>query len=131
MLIALAGALVVSWLALVAYVWVARPDARSAREAARLLPDVVRLLRALAADRSIGRGVRARLWLILVYLALPMDLVPDVIPVVGYLDDVVIVAAVLRSVVRRAGAEAVRRHWPGTSEGLAALWRVTRLPGEP
>jgi hypothetical protein len=44
-------------------------------------------------------------------------------------DDAIIVAAVLRSVVRRAGKEAVRRHWPGTEDGLAAIWRVTSLEG--
>jgi len=51
--------------------------------------------------------------------------------VVGYADDVVIVAAVLRSVIRRAGPDAIRRHWPGTDSGLASLWRVSGLPGEP
>jgi hypothetical protein len=73
--------------------------------------------------------VRGRLWLLFAYLALPFDLIPDFIPVIGYADDAIIVAAVLRSVVRRAGPDAVRRHWPGTPDGLAALWRAARLPG--
>lgn len=91
----------------------------------RLLPDLLRLLRRLAADGSLPRGVRVRLWLLLGYLALPIDLVPDFIPVLGYADDAIVVALVLRSVVRRAGADAVMRHWPGTPEGLAALQRLT------
>lgn len=62
---------------------------------------------------------------------MPFDLIPDFIPVIGYADDAIIVAAVLRSVVRRAGADAVRRHWPGTQDGLAALWRAAGLPGSP
>ena len=61
-------------------------------------------------------------------MAVPIDLVPDFVPVLGYADDAVVVALVLRSVVRRAGAGAVARHWPGTPEGLAALQRATRLP---
>ena len=130
-LIAVLGALLLSWLVLLAYLWLARPNARSAREGVRLLPDAARLLKRLAADRTLDRGVRARLRLLLAYLAFPIDLVPDFIPVIGYADDVVIVAAVLRSVVRRAGPEAVRRHWPGTRDGLEALWRVARLPGTP
>jgi uncharacterized membrane protein YkvA (DUF1232 family) len=130
-LIAVAITLVVMWVALIAYVWIAKPDAASAREAVRMLPDVVRLVRRIAADRSLPRGVRVRLWLLLGYLAFPIDLVPDVIPGLGYLDDVVIIAAVLRSVVRRAGPDAVRRHWPGTEAGLSTLWRLTRLPGQP
>jgi uncharacterized membrane protein YkvA (DUF1232 family) len=130
-LFAVLVALVASWLVLLAVLWRSRPDDRSAREGLRLLPDVARLLRRLAGDRSVHRGVRVRLWLLLAYLAFPLDLVPDVIPVIGYADDVAIVALVLRSVVRRAGSDAVRRHWPGTPEGLAVLWRVARLPGAP
>ena len=91
----------------------------------RLLPDLVRLLRRLAADGSLPRGVRLRLWFLLGYLALPIDFVPDFIPVLGYADDAIVVALVLRLVVRRAGAEAIVRHWPGTPEGLAALQHLT------
>ena len=130
-LAAVLGALVVSWLVLLAALWLAKPDADSAREGVRLLPDLVRLVRRLGADRTLGRGIRLRLWLLIAYLVFPIDLVPDFIPAIGYADDVVITALVLRSVVRRAGPEAVRRHWPGTPEGLRALWRVARLPGEP
>jgi uncharacterized membrane protein YkvA (DUF1232 family) len=96
---------------------------------ARLLPDVLRLIRRLAADPDLPRGVRIRLGALLVYLALPVDLIPDFIPVLGYADDAIIVTAVLRSVVRRAGIGAVRAHWPGTDDGFAALARLTGLPG--
>jgi uncharacterized membrane protein YkvA (DUF1232 family) len=128
--IAVAAALILAWLLLVAYLLIHRPAKGTAREAARLLPDTVRLLRRLAADRELPHGVRARLWLLLAYLVFPIDLVPDFVPVVGYVDDVVIVGATLRSVVRRAGPGPVRRHWPGTEAGLQALWHVGGLPGE-
>ena len=72
--------------------------------------------------------MRVRLWLLLAYLLSPVDLVPDVVPVLGYADDVVVVALALRSVVRRAGAEALARHWPGDAAGLAV---VSRLAGRP
>jgi uncharacterized membrane protein YkvA (DUF1232 family) len=104
----------------------AHPDTVSLRDAVRMLPDLLRLLRRLAADRTLPRGVRLRLVLLLAYLATPIDLVPDVVPVLGYADDVVVVALVLRSVVRHAGPDALRRHWPGSPEGLAV---VTRLAG--
>ena len=130
MLIGIIGALALSWLVLIVYVWIRKPHAGSAREGLRLLPDIVRLIRGLAADRSVGRGVRFRLWLLLAYLAFPIDLVPDLIPVIGYLDDLVIMSAVLRSVVRHAGAETVRGHWLGTETGLEAVWRLARLPVE-
>lgn len=131
MVIGVVGGVLFAWLALVAYLWISRPDGRSARAGLRLLPDIVRLLRRVAGDRSVARGVRVRLWLLLAYLALPIDVVPDVIPVIGYADDLVIAAAVLRSVVRRAGPDVLRRHWPGTTEGLEAVWRLARLPGTP
>jgi uncharacterized membrane protein YkvA (DUF1232 family) len=120
-----AGGLLVLWLVLVAALWATRPDELRLRDLVRLLPDVVRLVRRLAADPGLPRGVRVRLWLLLGYLALPVDLVPDVIPVLGWADDAVVVALTLRSVIRTAGVDAIRRHWPGTPDGLAALLRLT------
>jgi uncharacterized membrane protein YkvA (DUF1232 family) len=124
LLIVVAGGLVLLWLLLLALLWRARTDELTARDALRLLPDVVRLVRRLAADRSLPRGVRVRLWLLLGYLLMPIDLVPDVVPVLGYADDVVVVAWALRSVVRRAGADALTRHWPGQPAGLAVVARL-------
>jgi uncharacterized membrane protein YkvA (DUF1232 family) len=97
------------------------------REALRLLPDVLRLIRRLAVDKTLPHGVRIRLALLLAYLAFPIDLIPDFVPVLGYADDAIIVTAVLRSVVRRAGLDAVRAHWPGTDDGFAAVVRLTGL----
>ncbi|RBY76137.1 hypothetical protein DQ239_14125 [Blastococcus sp. TF02-09] len=127
-LAAVAGGVLLLWLALLALLWRARTDELTARTALRLLPDVVRLVRRLAADGSLPRGVRVRLWLLLGYLLLPIDLVPDVIPVIGYADDVVVVAWTLRSVARRAGSDALARHWPGEPEGLALVSRLAGLP---
>jgi uncharacterized membrane protein YkvA (DUF1232 family) len=122
------GGLLLCWLVLMAVLWLTRPDELRARELLRLLPDVLRLVRRLAGDRTLPRGVRVRLWLLMAYLAMPIDLVPDFLPVLGHADDAIMVALVLRSVVRRAGAAAVERHWPGTPEGLSALRRASRLP---
>ena len=127
MVVAVVGGLLVLWLLLLALLWRARTDELTARDALRLLPDVVRLVRRLAADRSLPRGVRVRLGLLLVYLLSPIDLVPDFIPVLGYADDVVVVAWALRSVVRRAGADALIRHWPGQPAGLAVVHRLAGL----
>jgi uncharacterized membrane protein YkvA (DUF1232 family) len=129
LLIGAGTALLLAWVALVVALVLARPRGALLREALRLLPDVLRLIRRLAADPGLPRGVRIRLGAVLVYLALPVDLIPDFIPVLGYADDAIIVTAVLRSVVRRAGIGAVRAHWPGTDDGFAALARLTGLPG--
>jgi len=129
-IIGLAAALLVAWGVLVLSLVLARPRGSLLQEALRLLPDTLRLLRRLATDRTLPRGVRVRLWLLFGYLAVPVDIIPDFIPVVGYADDAIIVCMVLRGVVRRAGADAIRRNWSGTEDGLAALWRVTGLPGD-
>lgn len=128
LLIGVAAALVLAWLALIVALIVVRPRGSLLREALRLLPDVLRLIRRLAADKDLPRGVRIRLGLLLAYLALPIDLIPDFIPVLGYADDAIVVTAVLRGVVRRAGLEAVRAHWPGTPDGFTAVTRLTGIP---
>jgi uncharacterized membrane protein YkvA (DUF1232 family) len=117
----------VTWLLLVAALLVVRPRGAFLSEATRLLPDTLRMLRYLAVDRDLPRGSRIGLWLLFAYLAMPFDLIPDFIPVLGYADDAIIAVLVLRSVVRRAGPGAIRRHWPGTQDGLAALARVAGL----
>ncbi|MFI5733472.1 YkvA family protein [Kribbella sp. NPDC051587] len=123
-----AGGVLLLWTALIAALWLVRPDDLRIRDTLRLLPDLVRLLHRLAGDRTLPRGVRVRLWLLLAYLALPFDLVPDFIPVIGYADDAVIVALALRSVTRRAGPAALDRHWPGSPDGLAAVRRLVGIP---
>jgi uncharacterized membrane protein YkvA (DUF1232 family) len=125
-LLSVAGGLVALWLVMLAVLWRVRPDGMTTSAALRLLPDLVRLVRRLAADGTLPRGVRVRLWLLLAYLLMPIDLVPDFVPVLGYADDAVVVALALRSVVRRAGAEALTRHWPGDPAGLEV---VSRLAG--
>jgi uncharacterized membrane protein YkvA (DUF1232 family) len=127
LLLSIAAGLLVTYLALLVVLLVARPKGNLLAETLRLLPDLLRLLRRLAADPAVPRAARVRLWLLLGYLAIPFDLVPDFVPVLGYADDAIVVSLVLRSVVRRAGAPVIRRCWPGTEDGLAALGRLTGL----
>ncbi len=126
-LLAIAAGLAVSYLILLGALLVARPKGNLLGEASRLLPDLLGLLRRLAADPTVPRAARLRLWLLFAYVASPIDLVPDFVPVLGYADDAIVVSLVLRSVVRRAGAPAIHRHWRGTDAGLAALGRLTGL----
>lgn len=114
-------------MSLLVVLWRVTPDDGRLRDALRVLPDVLRLAARLARDASLPRGLRLRLWLLLAYLAVPIDLVPDFIPVIGYADDAVLVVWTLRSVARLAGVEAVERHWPGTPEGLQTVGRLAGL----
>jgi uncharacterized membrane protein YkvA (DUF1232 family) len=117
-------ALVLLWAALLVTLAITRPRGARLGEAIRLLPDTLRLLTRLSKDTSLPRRVRVRTVLLLAYLASPIDLVPDFIPVVGYADDAIISYIVLRSVVRAAGPDVVTNHWPGSPEGLTALRRL-------
>jgi uncharacterized membrane protein YkvA (DUF1232 family) len=128
LVVSILASLIFVWLVLVLVLARMKPESGTLRETVRILPDTIRLVRRLAADRSLHRGIRLRLWFLLAYLASPIDLIPDFIPVLGYADDAIITSLVLRSVIKRAGVDAVRRHWPGTDDGLAALARLCRIP---
>ena len=121
------GGLLVLWIVLVVGLWLLRLARTSVQDVLRLLPDLLRLLRRLAHDSTLPRGIRLRLWLLLGYLALPFDLIPDVVPVVGYADDAIVVVLTLRSVIRTSGFPAIERHWPGTADGLTFVRRLAGL----
>ena len=115
---------VVLYVALLGALVLLRPRGVAPAELLRVGVDLTRLVSRLARDAALPRSVRWRVWLLLGYLAMPIDLVPDMLPVIGHLDDVVVAALVLRSVVRRAGPELVRSHWSGSPEGLALVLRL-------
>ena len=125
-LIGVGVGLLLAWLILVVALLIARPRGNVITESLRLMPDLLRLVTRLARDKTLPRGVRVRLGLLVAYLAFPLDLIPDVVPVLGYADDVVAVLWALRSVIRVVGEEPVRRHWPGTPTGCDALLRLSR-----
>jgi uncharacterized membrane protein YkvA (DUF1232 family) len=124
--ISVVAGLVICWIALAITLWRLSPGKTAIGDALRIVPDVIRLTRRLAADRSLPRRLRAKLWLLFGYLVMPVDLIPGFIPVIGYADDAIVVTLVLRSVVKSAGQEAVVRHWPGSDDGLAAVLRLCR-----
>jgi uncharacterized membrane protein YkvA (DUF1232 family) len=95
-----------------------------ARAVAGFVPDCLVLLRRLLADDRVARRDRLLLAAVAVYLATPIDLVPDFIPVAGQLDDAIIVAVVLRSVLRAAGEAPIREHWPGPPQSLDLIMRT-------
>ncbi|MFP3466879.1 YkvA family protein [Leifsonia sp. SIMBA_070] len=127
-LIGVAAGFVLLWLALVVFLWWEQRRSGNQtnwREIARLAPDVIRLIKRLSTDKHVPRAPRIWLLLLLVYLLSPIDLIPDFIPVLGYADDAIIVAVVLRFAVKHAGHAALERNWPGTPAGLRSLLRLT------
>jgi uncharacterized membrane protein YkvA (DUF1232 family) len=92
-----------------------------ARALAGFVPDCVVLFRRLVADERVPRRRKLLLGVMLAYLAMPFDLVPDFIPVAGQLDDLLVVVVVLRRVLRSGGPDLLREHWPGPPASLNAL----------
>jgi uncharacterized membrane protein YkvA (DUF1232 family) len=101
---------------------------REVREVARFIPDCVVLVRRLVGDPRVPRRHKLLLGALVGYLALPIDLVPDFIPVAGHVDDVVVVILALRVVLRASGNELVREHWPGPPSSLAFVLRFVGAP---
>lgn len=93
------------------------------RMIARLVPYCAILFKRLLADPRVPPRWKVASAFALVYLALPFDLVPDFIPVAGQLDDAIIVALVLRGLLRSAGPRLLREHWPGPTALLVPIER--------
>jgi uncharacterized membrane protein YkvA (DUF1232 family) len=125
-MVALAG-LLLGYIGLLAMVLAAgrRTDARAL---ARFVPDCVVLFGRLLSDARISRRAKLVLVGLVAYLSMPLDLVPDFIPIAGQLDDAIIVAVVLRTVLRAAGADLIREHWPGPEASLRTLLRLAGQP---
>jgi len=94
------------------------------RALAGFIPDCVILLRRLLGDERVPRKRKFVLVALVGYLLLPLDLVPDFIPVAGQLDDVIVAAAALRYALRSGGTQLLEEHWPGPSVSLNAVLRV-------
>jgi uncharacterized protein (TIGR03382 family) len=112
------------WAALISLLWLFRPRDVGLGELLRVIPDVVRLVRRLLGDRAVPLPARLALVALLVWLISPIDLIPEFIPVLGPLDDVVVAVLVLRYVRRKVGLEELRSRWPGTPDGFALLSRI-------
>ena len=127
-LLALLITLAMTYTAILIALFVLKPDEVGIAAAMRVLPDTIALVSRLARDRSLPLLTRAPIWALAGYLAFPIDLVPDFLPVIGYADDAIVLSIVLRHVIRRAGPDAIHRHWRGTDDGLRALARLTSTP---
>jgi uncharacterized membrane protein YkvA (DUF1232 family) len=114
------AAVVLAWLLLVLAL-VAAGRRTEARALARFIPDCVVLLRRLLADERVSRARKLVLLVLVAYLLVPVDLIPDFIPVLGVLDDAIVAGLALRLALREGGPELLREHWPGQAGSLAVV----------
>jgi uncharacterized membrane protein YkvA (DUF1232 family) len=117
-------ALAAVWVGFLALLWVLRPKGTSLRELVAVVPDLLRLLRSLVADRTTPLDVRVVIVVLVAWIVSPIDLIPEFIPVLGPADDIVVAVVALRYVRRRLGSAALRDRWPGSAEGFDTLARV-------
>jgi uncharacterized membrane protein YkvA (DUF1232 family) len=95
-----------------------------ARGFAGFIPDCLVLLQRLLCDERVHRRRKAVLVVLVAYLSLPLDLVPDFLPVVGQLDDAIVAALALRYVLRSGGPGLLEQYWPGPEVSLNAVLRL-------
>jgi uncharacterized membrane protein YkvA (DUF1232 family) len=118
------------WAVVIVAVWRSAPSKASATDVVRLLPDLLRLAASLARDPVTPRSCRLALAGLAVWIASPIDLIPEFVPGIGPLDDIVVAAIVLRWVGRRVGEGALRSHWPGTPDGFTLVLRLLGRPAD-
>ena len=118
---------IAAWLFLVALLWLNRPPLEDVLEALPLVPNVTRLVRSARADPATPRQSRLALGALLLYLLSPIDLLPDLLPGIGTVDDLIVAGVVLRRVARRIGTPALRSHWPGSDADFDLLCRLARI----
>lgn len=124
LVVGIALGLAALWAALLVLFWLLRPKGVPTREILRLVPDVLRLLRSVIADRSAPLDVRVVLVGLLVWIVSPIDLIPEFLPGIGPLDDIIVAVVALRYTRRRLGVGDLRARWPGTTDGFELLLRV-------
>lgn len=112
------------WIALLILFAILRPKGVPVRELVRIIPDVLRLIRSIVTDGAAPADVRIVLVGLLAWIVSPIDLIPEFIPVLGPVDDVVVAVVAMRYARRRLGINDLRRRWAGTPEGLTLLLRV-------
>jgi uncharacterized membrane protein YkvA (DUF1232 family) len=122
LLLGLAGVVLVYALAVAALIAAGRGV--DARALAGFIPDCLVLLRRLLSDPRVPRRRKLLLGLLVGYLALPFDLGPDFIPIAGQLDDAIILALVLRIILRSGGEELLHEHWPGPERSRLLVQRL-------
>jgi len=125
LLIAVLGATLLAYGSLLLWL-VGRGRRDDARALAGFVPDCLVLVGRLARDPRVPYRRKLLLLALIGYLALPFDLVPDFIPVAGQLDDAIVVALVLRHLIRSGGEPLLRELWPGPEQSLALLLRLAR-----
>jgi uncharacterized membrane protein YkvA (DUF1232 family) len=118
-LLVAAGVVVASWAVMI--VLARRLPPGLAKDLASFLPDCVTTARRLRRDPRVPRGAKLAVAFAALWVLSPIDLIPEFLPVIGPLDDVVVVALVLRYAARKVPREVLLEAWPGRPDLLNRL----------
>ena len=124
LVVGILATLVGVWIALLILFAILRPKDVPVRELVRIIPDVLRLIRSIVTDGAAPTDVRIVLVGLLAWIVSPIDLIPEFIPVLGPVDDVVVAVVAMRYARRRLGVDDLRRRWVGSPDGFTLLLRV-------
>jgi uncharacterized membrane protein YkvA (DUF1232 family) len=97
-----------------------------AHELAMLVPNLTRLFADLVRDPRVPVRAKLVLGATVLYLAMPIDLVPDFVPIAGQLDDAIVAAFALRYVIGATSPEIVAEHWAGDPATLRRILWLAR-----
>lgn len=109
------------------------PDGRSIQgrklmtDAVFMMPNIVKLVGRLLKDPRVPRRAKITLGLAAAYVVSPVDLIPEIVPVIGWADDIIILMFALDSLIERAGEEVVQEHWDGPGDLLSLVRDVVGL----
>ena len=131
LLIGLASALLAACAAVFMAALIAAPRGMPTADLLRMYPDLMRLLIDLAKDNRVASSVRWRLLVAAAYNLQPINLIPDFVPIVGFVDNIIVIGWAVRSAIRTSGAEVVLSHWRGSPACFVLVCRLCRLPVVP
>jgi uncharacterized membrane protein YkvA (DUF1232 family) len=93
----------------------------------KALPDLVRLITRLVGDPLLPRAAKIALGAAMIYLASPIDLIPDFVPLLGYLDDLLLAALLIDGILNWVDRGLVLKYWPGSPDSLERVARAARM----
>ena len=96
-------------------------------DAVLMMPNIVKLVARLLRDPRVPRRAKITLGLAAAYVASPIDLIPEVVPVLGWADDVVLIMFAIDSLIERSGEEIVEEHWDGPGDLLSLVRDVVAM----
>jgi len=93
----------------------------------RALPDIARMIMRLTGDPLLPKAAKIALAAAVLYLVSPVDLIPDFIPVLGALDDLLVAAIIVDGILNYVDRRLVLKYWPGSAESLERIARAAGM----